>query len=494
MTAFSRNRDGVTRSRPRAGPLIVTITGVLIAGCAAVGPDYVAPDVNPPVRWSGDPGAAATTDPLEPAALNEWWRSLDDPVLTELIERALAGNLGLRDAEARIRAARARRGVTAASQLPTVEAGGAVTDTRITETGFYEGTGYAGTTQTLYEGGFDASWEVDIFGRVRRQVEAADAGLEASVESYRDVLVTLLAEVARNYLDVRTLQARLAVARANREAQINTVELVQESVDAGETARLDLEQARANLATTRAIIPGLESNLAQAKNRLAVALGLAPGALDEELADPRAIPLAPPQVALGVPAEVLRRRPDVRRAERELAVATAAIGVATADLYPTLTLVGSVGLESLDAGRFLSSASGVFGIGPSLQWNVFDAGRIRSNIEVVSAEQEQTLIAYEAAVLNALQDVENSIVAYGKEMVRRQALVDGEQFARQALAIAEDQYKAGETSFLSVLDSQRQLLGLQDQLAASNGQVTTNVISLFKALGGGWTPLEPNSP
>jgi len=228
-------------------------------------------------------------------------------------------------------------------------------------------------------------------------------------------------------------------------------------------------------------------------NRLAIALGLAPGALDAELAEPRAIPLAPPQVALGVPAEVLRRRPDVRRAERELAVATAALGVATADLYPTLTLVGSVGLESLDAGRFLASASGVFGIGPSLQWNVFDAGRIRSNIEVVSAQQEQALIAYEAAVLSALQDVENSIVAYGKEMVRRQALVDGEQFARQALAIAEDQYRAGETSFLSVLDSQRQLLDLQDQLAASNGQVTTNVISLFKALGGGWTPLAPNS-
>ncbi len=300
-----------------------------------------------------------------------------------------------------------------------------------------------------------------------------------------------MAEIALNYVEIRTQQGRLTVAEANRDSQSRTVELVRANVDAGETARLDLEQALTNLESTRSTIPSLEIGLIQAKNRLAVLLGLPPGAVDDELAERGSIPLAPPQVAIGVPADVLRRRPDIRRAERELAAATAKIGVATADLYPTLTLVGSVGLESLSAGDFLSSASRVFGVGPLLQWNLFDAGRIRNNIEIVGAQQEQALIAYEAAVLDALQDVENSIVAYGKEMVRRQSLVDGEQSARRALAIAEDQYKAGETDFLSVLDAQRSLLALQDQLAASNGQVTTNVISLFKALGGGWTPQAP---
>ena len=491
MKLFFRNRRGVAGLLILRSLLVSVMTSVLGAGCTTVGPDYVAPEPNPPIQWSGETGSRISSGPLDPAALNQWWTTLQDPVLTRLIDRAVAGNLDLRDAEARIREARARRGVSAADRFPTLNASGTATRSRLSETGFYEGTSYEGATTTLYDGGFDASWEIDLFGRIQRQVEAAQAGLEASEENYRDVLITLLAEVAVNYLEVRTLQARLSVAEANRDTQAKTVELVRTSVDAGETARLDLEQALTNLETTRSTIPSLEIGLAQARNRLAVLLGQPPGAVDNELAERRSIPLAPPQVAVGVPADVLRRRPDLRRAERTLAAATADIGVATADLYPTLTLFGSIGLESLDAGDFLSSASRVFGVGPSLQWNLFDAGRIRNNIDIVSAQQEQALIAYEATVLKALQDVENSIVAYGKEMVRRQALVDGEQSARRALAIAEDQYKAGETDFLSVLDAQRSLLNLQDQLAASNGQVTTNVISLFKALGGGWTPLAP---
>ena len=491
MTSFFRNPKVPASSLSLRALLAGVMTSVLLAGCATVGPDYAAPALNPPIQWSGETGSRMSSDPLDPAALNQWWTTLRDPVLTRLIDRAVAGNLSLRDAEARIHQARAQRGVSATDRFPTLNASGTATRSRISETGFYEGTAYEGATETLYEGGFDASWEIDLFGRTRRQIEAAQAGLEASEENYRDVLITLLAEIALNYVEIRTQQGRLTVAEANRDSQSRTVELVRANVDAGETARLDLEQALTNLESTRSTIPSLEIGLIQAKNRLAVLLGLPPGAVDDELAERGSIPLAPPQVAIGVPADVLRRRPDIRRAERELAAATAKIGVATADLYPTLTLVGSVGLESLSAGDFLSSASRVFGVGPLLQWNLFDAGRIRNNIEIVGAQQEQALIAYEAAVLDALQDVENSIVAYGKEMVRRQSLVDGEQSARRALAIAEDQYKAGETDFLSVLDAQRSLLALQDQLAASNGQVTTNVISLFKALGGGWTPQAP---
>jgi NodT family efflux transporter outer membrane factor (OMF) lipoprotein len=469
------------------------MASVLAVGCTTVGPDYTAPELNPPIKWNGENSGQITSDPLDPAALNQWWTTLQDPLLTRLINNAVSGNLNLRDAESRIRESRARRGVRASSRFPTLNASGNITRSRISETSFYDGTSYAGSTNTLYAGSFDASWEVDLFGRIQRQVEAAQAGLEASEENYRDVLVTLLAEVALNYLEVRTQQARLEVARENLESQTKTVDLVRTNVEAGETSRLDLEQALTNLETTRSTIPSLESSLAQAKNRLAILLGQPPGSLEKELVEYRSIPLAPPQVAVGVPADVLRRRPDIRQAERTLAAATAKIGVATADLYPSLTLFGSIGIESLDSGNFLSSASRTFGINPSLQWNLFDAGRIRNNHDIVSAQQEQALIAYEAVVLNALRDVEDSIVAYGKEMVRRQALVDGEQSARRALAIAQDQYKAGETDFLSVLEAQRSLLSLQDQLAASNGQVTTNVIRLFKALGGGWSPLAPET-
>tara|TARA_R110002153_G_scaffold15822_6_gene56275 strand:+ start:60 stop:1568 length:1509 start_codon:yes stop_codon:yes gene_type:complete len=489
--AFPIHNINVVRLLRLNGPLIVVLSSLLNVGCSAVGPDYVAPQLTPPIQWNGDIGSQINSNPLEPKALNQWWTTLKDPLLTSLIDRAITGSLSLQDAEAKVREARARRGISDANRFPTVNASGSVTRNRVSENGFYKGTSYAGATSTIYNGGFDAGWEIDLFGRTQRQIEGAQANLEASKENYRDVLVTLLAEVALNYLEVCTQQSRLSVAQESRDSQANIVELVRSSVEVGEISRLDLEQALANLETTRSGIPLLEIALAQAKNRLAVLLGLPPGALNDELVEHHAIPLAPAQVAVGVPAEVLRRRPDIRRAERILAAATAKIGVATADLYPSFTLYGSVGLESLSSGDFLTSASRIFGIGPSLQWNLFDSGRIQNNIAISNTQQEQAFIAYRAAVLRALQDVENSIIAYGQEMVRRQALIDGEQSARRALTIAEDQYKAGETDFIRVLDSQRSLLNLQDQLASSDGQVTANVIRLFKALGGGWTPLEP---
>lgn len=490
---FTNRKRHFARSLSLTKSVVIGIVSVLNLACSAVGPDYVAPQISPPIQWNGEIGSRINTGPLDPKSLNQWWKTLKDPLLTSLIDRSIMGNLSLRDAETRIREARARRGVSNADRFPTLNARGSISRNRISENSFYQGTRYAGATNTLYDGGFDAGWELDLFGRVQRSVEVAQANLDASEENYRDVLVTLLAEVALNYLEVCTQQARLSVANKNSDSQAEIVALVRSSVAVGETAQLDLEQAQANLETTRSTIPRFEILLAQAKNRLAVLLGLPPGTLVDELADQRAIPLAPAQVAVGIPADVLRRRPDVRRAERALAAASARIGLATADLYPSLTLFGSVGLESLNSGDFLNSASGVFGLGPSLQWNLFDSGRIRSNIDITSTQQEQALIAYEAAVLGALQDVENSIVAYGQEMIRRQALVSAEQSAHRALLIAQDLYAAGESDFIRVLDTQRSLLNLQDQLAASNGQVTTNIISLFKALGGGWTPLDPEA-
>lgn len=472
-------------------PMIISfiITVPLLGGCLKVGPDYVPPELETPKQFSSELSGGLSAEPLDKTMLSQWWTTLNDPKLKDLIDRAVAGSLDLRDAAARILEARAQRGIREAERFPTMDATGSVSRQR-----FRFGTSeenVLATTNTIYEGGFDATWELDLFGRLQRQVEAAEAELEASEEEYRDVLVTLLAEVALNYVEVRSFQTRLAVAKANRNAQAKTFELVQANFEGGEVSRLDVEQAKSNLETTRSQIPTLESELAQARHRLAVLLGQHPGALNEELDSPETVPLAPPELAIGVPADLLRRRPDVRKAERELAAQTAKIGVATADLYPKLSLIGSVGLESFSASDFGAPLTRVFNIGPTVQWRIFDAGRIRQNIEVQNARQEQALIAYEAAVLTALQDVEDALVAYGKELVRRQSLIEAEQATRRVVEVAQDQYQGGETDFLTLLDAQRSLLSMQDQLAVSNAQVTTNIISLYKALGGGWTTLAP---
>ncbi|GJL61654.1 MAG: RND efflux system, hypothetical protein, NodT [Nitrospirales bacterium] len=472
--------------------LLSAIVMCLLSGaCVAVGPDYAPPEPKAPEAFSSELTGGLSADPLDNEMLSQWWSTLNDPELTSLIDRAIAGSLDLRKAASRILEARAERGISEADRFPTIDATGGVSQKRF-RFGTNQDNVLAATTP-LYEGGFDATWELDLFGRLQRQVEASAAELEASEEDYRDVLVTLLAEVALNYVEVRSFQTRVAVAEANRDAQARTLELVQANFEGGEVSRLDVEQARSNLESTRSQIPTLETSLAQAKHRLAVLLGQPPGSLDEELHKPTQVPLAPPSVAIGVPANVMRRRPDVRRAERELAAQTAQIGVATADLYPKFTLIGSIGLESFSASDFFMPTSRVFSIGPSVQWNIFDAGRIRLNIEVQNARQEQALIAYEAAVLNALQDVEDLLVAYGKEMNRRQSLVEAEHAIRRTVEISQDQYRAGESDFLTVLDAQRSLLSIQDQLAESDSQVTTNVISLYKALGGGWENLDPVS-
>lgn len=469
--------------------LIISLLSLQAIGCTTVGPDYVPPEPHTPQAFSSKLTGGLSASPADKAALSEWWMTLEDPELNHLIERAVGGNLDLRQAGARIQEARAQRGLSEAERFPTLDARGAV-DRRRFRFGTSQENVLAATT-SVYRAGFDASWEIDLFGRLQRQVEASVAEFQASEEEYRDVLVTLLAEVALNYVEVRSFQTRLAVANANGDAQAKTYDLVLANFEGGEVSRLDVEQARSNLETTRSQIPSLETSLAQAKHRLAVLLGQEPAALNEELKKPGHVPVAPPQLAVGVPADLLRRRPDVRKAERELAAQTAQIGVATAELYPKLTLIGSIGLDSFSAGDLLSSINRVYNLGPSIQWRVFDAGRIRRTIEVHNARQEQALIAYEASVLTALQDVEDALVAYGKELIRRQSLVEAEQATRRMVDVADDQYRGGENDFLTVLDAQRSLLAIQDQLAVSNAQVTTNIISLYKALGGGWTTLAP---
>lgn len=484
MNEVYQNGKGglLTRTQRRATSCLVTIFFVLMLhGCSAVGPDYKSPDIAAPDLWSSELRRGVSAAEPEAQTLAQWWTTLGDPDLSALMERAVTGNLDLKIAQARVREARARRGIAEAGLLPSLNFGGSATVSRGSED-----TG-SGRRRELYRTGFDASWEVDVFGGVRRSIEAAQGELEASAADYQDVLVSLLAEVALNYVETRTFQTQLQVAEENLKAQAETLQLTEWRFAAGLVSSLDVEQAKTNLENTRSQLPRLRSNIEAAKNRLAVLLGEFPGTLEAQLAAGKPIPEAPLEVAVGVPAEALRRRPDVRRAERQLAAQTARIGVATADLYPKFALPGTIGLEALSANHLFSTANRAWSLVGSFAWIVFKGGAIRQNIEVQNALQEQALKQYEATILAALEEVEDSLVAYAEEQERRDTLTEATQAAQRAAELAREQYASGLIDFQTVLDAERTVLSFQDQVAQSKGQVTSNVISLYKALGGGWT-------
>lgn len=463
-------------------PLWIISMVVTIPGCFVVGPDYKAPDIATPTEWSQGLRRGLSVAEPEAETLVRWWITLGDPDLSNLIERARVGNVDLVSAQARIREARARRGVAESGLYPSLNISGSANVSRSSEDAG------SGIRRELYRTGFDASWEVDVFGAVRRSVEAAQAELDASVADFQDLMVSLLAEVALNYVEARTFQTQLQVAEENLKAQAETLQFTEWRFAAGLVSKLDVEQAKTNLENTRAQLPKLRSNIEAAKNRLAILLGVLPGALEAQLATRKPIPEAPLEVAVGVPAEMLRRRPDVRRAERQLAAQTARIGVATADLYPKFSLPGSIGLEALSANHLFSTANRAWSLIGSFTWTIFKGGAIRQNIEVQNALQEQSLKQYEATILSALEDVENGLVAFAEEQERRDALLEATQAAQRAAELARDQYTSGLIDFQTVLDAERSVLTAQDQLAQSKGQVTANLISLYKALGGGWTP------
>ena len=465
-------------------PVVFAI--LILTGCATVGPDYVPPKKSVSKDWHTQLKGGLTTEEMDPQTLAAWWMTFNDPGLSSLIDRAVLGNLDLKKALARVRESRARRGMAKADLFPTLDATGSGNWRRSDkDTG-------SGKTSDLFAATFDAGWELDIFGGVRRSVEAAGADLQAIQDGLRDVLVSLLAEVALNYLDVRTFQVRLTVAEANLEAQSETYQLTQWRYGAGLSDELAVQQARYNLENTRSQIPTLRTRLEEAMNRIAVLLGEQPGKVHAELEKREPIPVAPLEVAVGVPADILRRRPDIQRTERELAAQTARIGVATADLYPKFTLSGSIGLEVLSLSNLSSSGTWSLSGGPRISWAIFKPGAIRQNIEVQSALQEQALIQYEAAILGALEEVENALVAYAGEQQRRDDLRKATRAAQKTVELAQHKYQAGLTDFSNVLDGQRSLLSFEDQLAQSDGAVTSNLVRLYKALGGGWTSLTPD--
>jgi len=463
--------------------VLTVILLLVFTGCAAVGPDYVPPEETAPPAWHTELRLGLTDDVPDYSQLADWWTTFNDPVLTGLVEDAIASNLDLKQAVARVREARARTDINRAGLFPSLDASGTAGRSKGSENSG------SGATRNHYVLGFDAGWEIDIFGGVRRSVEAAEAEFDASRENLRDVLVTLTAEVGLNYLEIRTTQQRLAMAEKNLALQQEAYDFIGWRYQAGLSDELALQQARYNLENTGAQIPVLRSGLEEAKNRMAILTGKTPGSVNKQLEEPLPIPVIPPTVAVGVPAEALRQRPDIRLAERNLAAQTARIGVATADLYPKFRLSGSIGLESLATSDLFNSGSDFWNFGSGVSWNIFDAGAIRNNIKVQTAIQEQFMLAYESSVLAALEEVENALVQFAEEQLRYKRLAAAVKAARIAEELAGQEYTAGLTDFTTVLDAQRSLLSFDDQLARSEGTVTSNLIQLYKALGGGWNSL-----
>ena len=450
---------------------------VLVAGCA-VGPNFRPPKTPVPAEWVGPlPPPPAPPEQV----LADWWTVFDDPMLTSLVGRAIESNLDLRLAEARIRQARASRAIAVSGIGPVLDATGAFRRSQAPGA-----PGHAGPTINQYQAGFDATWELDIFGGVRRNIEAADADLQAFVEARRNVLVTLTAEVAVNYIDVRAFQEQIAIAQRNLKAQQHSADLTRQRFEAGLVSGLDVANANAQVATTAAQIPVLEQSAQQAIYSLSVLLGREPGALLQELTAAAQIHAAPPAVPVGVPAELLRRRPDIRLAEAQIHAATARIGVAVADLFPTISLSGTVGTQGNKFSSLTDWANRFWSIGPSASWTLFNTGRIRSNIELQKAFEEESLITYRQTVLTALQDVENALIASAKEQEHRAALVNAVAANQKAVQLATQLYTQGQTDFLNVLQAQGALYSSENALAQSTGTVSTDLVALYKALGGGW--------
>ncbi|HYQ92613.1 MAG TPA: efflux transporter outer membrane subunit, partial [Candidatus Competibacteraceae bacterium] len=401
----------------RALPVLIGF--MLAGGCAAVGPDYQPPEVKLPPRWAS-PLAGGTSN--RPASLAGWWKTFNDSKLDSLIGRAEQSNLDLQLAGARILEARGQQREIATQIWPTVDTSASYTRERVSENGSLPLPPGTSPKFDLYDVGFDASWELDVFGGTRRAIEAANAQVAAAEYDRRDVLVSLLAEVARNYIEVRGFQQRLAIAHRNIQAQQEVLAITQDRYRAGLTSELDVQQATALLATTQSQLPLLETGLRQAIYRLGVLLGRPPGALLDELSSPGAIPAPPSQVPVGLPSELLRRRPDIQRAEREVAAATARIGVAVAELFPRFSLTGTAGFQSISAGDWLTGGSRFWSIGPTVQWRLFDAGRTRAAIDVERTRQDQALVSYQRTVLASLEEVENALTAYAREQTRRQTL------------------------------------------------------------------------
>lgn len=465
---------------------------VILAGCA-VGPDYHPPKIETPTQWSSPMTGGETNSPVADPA---WWKSFHDAELESLITRAAQSNLEVHAAVARLRQARTAARIVAADYGPSVNAGASYN--RQLESkhqpilGSIPIPANVPFENNVYQAGFDASWELDIFGGTRRAVEAAKAETEAAEFARRNILISVYAEVARNYIEARAYQRRLSVANDNIKAQSQILDLTRSLFNHGLTGALDVRQAEALLASSRAQVPQFETGFQSAVYHLSLLLGQPPGALLDELTNAAPLPALPPKVPVGLPSDLVQRRPDVRQAERELAAATARVGIATADLYPKFSLTGDVGQLSVSASDWFESGSRYWQFGPTVQWQIFASGRIRGNIQLQDARVEQARDDYEETMLSAFTDVETALTAYAREQIRRESLARAAEANKQAVSLADDLYSKGLTDFLRVLESERALFQSQDELIDSDRAVCSDLIALYKALGGDWEP-EPKA-
>jgi len=477
-----------------------SLVPLALAACA-VGPRYTSPEIPVPETWRESSPAEA---PAPGSSLERWWTGFHDPTLDSLIARAVKDNLDLKIASARIREARAARGIAAAAAMPQVDAEGAYSRTERSDAvppfklAPDASSPFGAREQSVFEAGFDAGWEIDVFGGVRRDKEAALAQVQAAEEGRRDVLVTLLADIARNYAELRGTQRQLEILEETLRSERDTLDITKARFEAGLGAELDVERADGLLSATTAERPSLERLAKQAVYRLGVLIGQDPGAVASELERPGIIPVAPPEVPQTLPSELLSRRPDLRRTERELASATARVGVAKADLFPRFSINGSLGRRSEDAGDLGSGSSRFWILGPRVHWPILSGGRIRANIRVQDARQEQALRQYEKAVLTALEEVENALASHAREQSRQESLRGSVQANRRALDLAMERYTSGLENFISVLDAQRSVYAAEDQLVQSEKNGVVTLIAVYKALGGGWSldedrPAPPNS-
>jgi NodT family efflux transporter outer membrane factor (OMF) lipoprotein len=456
-------------------------------GCA-VGPQYERPKVAVPKSFS-------ESNDYGPTSFERWWTGFRDPLLESLVRRAVDGNLDLKISAARIREARAARGIAAAAGLPQLRASGGYSRSKqlVART---DGVVLAQgpSVQSLFEAGFDASWEIDVFGGVRRDMEAALAQVQAAEEAREDVLVTLVADVARNYVELRGTERQIEILNQTVESQRESMALAQARLDSGLGAEFDVARAEGLLAATVAQRPVLDVLRRESAFRIGVLLGREPEALLSELDAPRtrspgvafgeAKPPAP-EIPSVLPSELLSRRPDLRRSERELAAATARIGVAKADLFPRFNILGSFGRRNNDLGH-LNASSQFWSGGFFFQWPIFAGGRIHANIRMQEARQEQALLQYQKAILTALEEVENALSAHVRELQRQESLRASVAANRRALELATERYTSGLESFLAVLDAQRSVYAAEDQLVQSERNVAVALIAVYKALGGGW--------
>ncbi|MCB1094919.1 MAG: efflux transporter outer membrane subunit [Verrucomicrobiae bacterium] len=464
--------------------IIPACAAAFLTGCTAVGPDFHKPDQAVPEKWSSSQAGLYETTKVN----SQWWRVFEDPLLRTMIDSALRSNKDIEQAEARIREARALREVAASTLFPDIGTSASALKETISENGRIPAGAIPAIPRRrdVFETGFDASWELDIFGGKRRQVEAADARMEGIEEGRRAILLSVVAETARNYLELRGIQRQLGIIEKNLTLQQRTLDLTKDKLRVGVGTDVEVARAEGQLRATEALLPGLNAEIAASAYRLAVLTGQRPSAVLEDLLKREPLPAPPDIVPVGVPSELLRRRPDIRRAEYELAAAMADIGVATADLFPRFSLTGATGLEALHFSDLFQSGSVTARLGPQIRWPIFQAGRIRSNINATEARADTAAAAYEQTILTALSETETALERYGRELETRRKLQAAVVANQRAVDLTQQRFDMGSGTQFEVIDSQARLLAVESDLAKSDTASLTKLVALYKVLGGEW--------